>query len=1108
MITLPFYCSDRTLLTINLGSKQHFNNILLKRQEMKRLILLLLLSVGCFTLGFAQRILTGTVTDKEGEALIGANITAKGTTTGTVSDFDGNFELTISEDITAVVVSYTGFNTLEVPVPASGVLSIVLEEGITLETAVVTALGISREEKALSYAVQQVGSEDIVATQTRSPLEALKGKVAGVQIITASGAPGASTNVKLRGISSFTGNNEPLFVVDGIPVNNVSNNGGGVLTGAVDGGNAISDINPEDILSVNVLKGASAAALYGSRAANGVILITTKKGEEAKTLNKAKIEFSQSFAFERVLLLPELQNQFGQGQNGDSQGNLGDQESWGNAFDFELRPYGSIIGDPSSEFFNQQRFKIYQPLKDNIREFFDIGTTSTTNLAISGGNANSSLRIGGSYTDQTAIVPNTGLQRGTVNLSGTHAFNDRFRSSVSFNYIKQQNDLVINGQSGEAPLNQVLQTSRDISIREQRDLSNIYNGIDWYYTPFIQNPYFNLFNDFYTKDLDRFYGSVNLSYAVLQSQKHRLTIASIIGADVITDDRRRFKDRRIASALSQNSGADEAGFVQDESYTNNQIDVNLTADYNLQVNEDIGISLLAGGNFNQRSSKSFLASVIGTTLPDFSNFSNGTGTASVNVLESKRRLFGAFGRFEIDYKNWLYLGGTYRRDWSSTLPASNRSFGYPSVYGSAVLSDLLNLSSSSALNFLKIRASYAEVGNDAPVYLTNSIFTSPTIAGVPIQGNFAQTGFPFNGVGGFTLGDRIGNPNLQPERTKEYEFGLGLRVFKNRIGIDATYFDRRSINQILRNAQTAPTSGFRFQVINAGEMSNKGLELVLDLIPVKTKDFEWNITTNFTKIDNEVISLLTPEDDGEQLGIGIGLANYTFNAIEGQPYGIIQAPTALRDPDGNLVVDGNGLPQQASNPAFFGSVQPEWFGGIRTSFTWKGLSVSALIEHSQGGVVYSRTVDQIYFNGSAKETAFNNRERFIIPFSVVDNGDGTFSPNTTPIDYASNNIRAYWNAINGFGEYVVVDATFTKLRELTLSYTLPQNILTKLPFQSVSIGLFGRNLWIHTPDDNTYIDPEVNSFTGGNGNVGNLQGFEFGTLPSTSTYGINLRLTL
>ncbi len=1075
---------------------------------MKRLLTMLLLLACSVSFAFAQRTVRGTVADSRGEPLIGVNVIAKGTTTGTITDVDGSFELNVPDEVNELVISYVGFTTQEIVIPSSGVLSITMQDGVTLETAVVTALGISRDEKALSYSVQQLESEDIVATQARSPLESLKGKVAGVQLITASGAPGASTNVKLRGISSFTGNNEPLFVVDGIPVNNVSNNSGGQLTGAVDGGNAISDINPEDIASINVLKGASAAALYGSRAANGVILITTKKGEGAKSQTGARVDFSQSVAFERVLLLPELQNQFGQGQNGDNQSFLNDQESWGDAFDRSLRPYGAIIGDPSSEFFNKQRYKTYQALDNNIREFFDIGQTSTTNISISGGNANSSLRVGGSYTDQSAIVPNTGLTRGTVNLSGTHSFNERFNGAVSFNYIKQQNDLVVNGQGGEAPLNQVLQTSRDISLREQRDLDNIYNGVDWYYTPFIQNPFFNLYEDTYNKDMDRFYGSVNLSYNVLQADNQSLTLRTILGADVITDDRRRYKERRIASSLSPNSGADEAGFIRDESYTDNQFDVNLTATYTRQINSDLGATLLVGGNFNQRSSKDFVASVLGTTLPDFANFSNGTGAASVNIIEGKRRLFGAFGRLEFDYKSWLYVGGTFRQDWSSTLPASNRSFGYPSVYGSLVISDLLDLSTNSPINFLKIRASYAEVGNDAPVYLTNSTFTSPTIAGVPIQGNFAQTGFPFNGVGGFTQSDRIGNPNLQPERTKEVELGIDLRILDNRIGIDATYFNRKSVDQIIRNAQTAPTSGFRFQVINAGEMRNKGLELVLDLVPVRTRDFEWSITTNFTKIDNEVISLLTPENDAEQLGIGFGLANYTFNAIEGQPYGVIQAPTALRDPNGNMVVDGNGLPQQAPNPAFFGSVQPDWFGGLRTKVSWKGLTASALVEHSQGGVVYSRTVGQIYFNGSAAETAFNNRERFIIPFSVVDNGDGTFSPNTTPIDYASNNIRGYWNAINTFGEYLVVDASFTKLRELTLSYTLPRSMLDRLPFKGLTIGLFGRNLWIHTPDDNTYIDPEVNSFTSGNGNTGNLQGFEFGTLPSTSTYGINLRITL
>jgi hypothetical protein len=272
---------------------------------------------------------------------------------------------------------------------------------------------------------------------------------------------------------------------------------------------------------------------------------------------------------------------------------LNDQESWGDAFDGSLRPYGAIIGDPSSEFFNKQRFKTYQPLENNIREFFDIGQMSTTNISISGGNANSSLRVGGSYTDQQAIVANTGLTRGTVNLSGTHSFNERFTGAVSFNYIKQQNDLVINGQGGEAPLSQVLQTSRDISLREQRDLDNIYNGVDWYYTPFIQNPYFNLFNDSYTKDMDRFYGSINLSYDVLKTATQSLTLRTILGADVITDDRRRYKERRIASALSSNSGADEAGFIRDESYTDNQFDANLTATYTRQINSDLGATLIS-----------------------------------------------------------------------------------------------------------------------------------------------------------------------------------------------------------------------------------------------------------------------------------------------------------------------------------------------------------------------------------------------------------------------------------------------------------------------------------------------------------------------------------
>lgn len=1046
---------------------------------------------------FAQeRTVSGKVVDAKGESLPGVNVVVKGSTQGTITDLDGNYKVALTGESDPVLVfSFIGLESMEVAIGGRSVLDVTLQEDVTqLTEVVVTAFGVEREKKALGYAVQEFGNEEIVKGQQRSVLNSLQGKVAGVQITSASGAPGASTNVVLRGTSSLTGSNQALFVVDGVPVNNVQNNNGGILAGAVDGGNSANDINPEDIKSISILKGASAAALYGSRAANGVVIITTKRG--ANTGGRVNVDFNSSVSFERVLLLPELQNQFGQGQQGDNLGFLNDQESWGDEFDGSERPYGAVIGDPSSPFFNTQRTKRYSALPNNIREFWEIGKMFQNSLALSGGNENASFRLSLSDLNQSGVVPGADLRRNTVALSGFSKVNEKLDFSASVNYIRQKNDLAINGQGGESPYNQVLQTSRSISIIEQRDLSNPYNGVDWYYTPFIQNPYFNLLNDSYIKDLDRMYGSFSINYRPVKN----LTLTSRVGTDIITDNRKRIKERRIASVFSPNGGADEPGFIREEAYTDKQLDINLIANYSYDINADWSANALVGYNFNQREGRDFFASVNQTSIPGFDNISNGAVNATVVETTNLRRLMGVYGQVDVSFRNFFFLGGTYRNDWSSTLPIGNNSFGYPAVNTSFVISDAFDLGIEDILSFWKVRASYAEVGNDAPTYLTSSVFFAPQ--GPGITGNFGQVDFPINGVPGFTEGNVIGNPNLRPELSKEWEVGTDLRLFKGRMNADLAYFRKISTDQIV-TAQAPPSSGFSFQVINAGEIENKGWEVLVGGSPVKTQNFRWDISVNYTKITNTIVSLPSGE-----ITIGAGLANYALKAIEGEPYGIFEAPTALRTDDGRLIVDGNGLPQQAPNPARFGSVQPDWMGGLTTTFSYKGITLSATFDHRQGSKVYSRTVGQIYFNGTAKETAFNNRERFIIPFSVVDDGEGNFTPNTQVLTYSSNNIRQYWNTINAFGEYLVIDGTYTKLREMTLSYELPSALVSRTPFGSVDLSLFGRNLWIHTPNGNTYIDPEVNSFTGGNGNVGNLTGYEFGTTPSTSSYGVRLKVTI
>ena len=1062
-----------------------------------RLFVLFILTLSSTYVLAQQRSISGKVTAvSDASGIPGANVLLKGTTIGSVTDIDGNYTITVPKEGGILVVSFIGFERQEIEIGNRAEINIILNDDVQqLSEIVVTAFGVEREKKALGYAVEEVGSSELVKTQTRSAMQAIQGKVAGVQITNASGAPGATTNVVLRGTSSLTGSNQALFIVDGVPVNNSNNNAGGQLTGSTDGGNAVNDINPEDIASISVLKGASAAALYGSRAANGVVIITTKRGQN--TGGRINVEFNTSVSFERVLLLPELQNTFGQGQQGDNYGFLNDQESWGDIFDGTIRPYGSVVGDPSSEFFNTQRVKPYDALEDNIREFWNIGTMFTNSLALSGGTENSNVRLSISDLRQDGVIPGAELTRNTIALAAGSKIG-QLSVQATANYIAQRNDLVINGQGGESPYNQVLQTSRSISLIEQRDLDNIYNGVDWYYTPFIQNPYFNLFNDSYKKNLDRLYGSFDLGYQPLEY----LSFNGRVGLDVISDDRKRFKERRIASALSPNGGANEPGLIRDETFTNKQVDANFLVNFNKDVMTDLNLSATVGYNYNERNARTLTAAVNSTSIPANKNISNSSANPTVTELIAKRRLMGVYAQVDFAYKGYLYVGATFRNDWSSTLPLANNSFSYPSVYASFVLTDALDMASQDILTYLKVRASYAKVGNDAPVYLTESVFFVPQGTNNAILGNFGRTDFPLNGVAGFTEGNVIGNPNLTPEFTKEYEFGVDVRFLRNRLGLDVTYFNKNSEDQIV-TVSAPPASGFSFQVLNAGNILNKGWEVLLTATPVQNNGWQWDISANFTRIDNEVTSLPSGE-----LVIGAGILNYTLKAIEGEPFGIFEAPTALRDPQGNLVVDGNGLPQQDPNPRRFGSVQPDWLGGISTNLSYKGFNLSATIDHKQGGNVYSRTVGQTYFNGTAVETAFNDRERFIIPNSVVDNGDGTFSPNTSVLTYSSNNIRQYWNVMNGFGETLIFDASYTKLRELTLSYELPARLWGDSPMTSLTVSLFGRNLWIHTPKRNTFIDPEVNSFTAGNTNNGNLTGFEFGTTPNTSSYGLSVRVVL
>jgi len=1046
-----------------------------------------------------ERTISGQVVDDNGESLPGVNVVLKGSTQGTITDLDGNYKVPLNGDDDAILVfSFIGMQTKELPVGGRSVLDVILSQDVTqLTEVVVTAFGVEREKKALGYSVQDVKSDELTKTDQTSVLNSLQGKVAGAQISNAGGAIGSSTRIVLRGPTSLLGNNQALIVVDGVPINNGTSNNvqasGNFYDNIVDAGNRANDINPENIESVSVLKGPAAAALYGSRAANGVVLITTKKG--TNTAGKTNINFNSSYTWSKVYIIPKMQNKFGQGQFGDNQNYLFDQESWGDAFDGSLRPYGAVVN-------NIQRYKPYEALPSNVQDFWETGNTFQNSLSLSGGNADATYFLSFNDMQQNGVMINTDMRRNNLTFNGSANLGDKVTTSASINYVRTKANLPMIGQRNQA-LAQVYNMPRDMSVVDMKDLDDPFNTPDGFFTSFIVNPYYSLKRDFSSQDMNRIFGNVQLAYAPVDWISGTLRV----GSDVIADQRNTYHDLVQYQPGSPNAGA---AFNSDGEYTEQrlntrEINVDAMVNVNRDLMPDLQLNVLVGYNFNQRETDNLFTTIDALTLPRFPSLSNVSGSYTSGGIATKRRLYGVYGSADLSYKGYLFLGATYRTDWSSTLPLDNNSFSYPSVNLGFVFTDAFEITNN-ILSFGKVRLSYAEVGNDAGTYLTNSVFQQTNIGA-----SFATIQFPFNNgtviVPGFSEGNTIGNPNLQPEITKAYEAGIDIRLFNGRVGIDATYYNSTSESQIL-NTSVAPSSGFTTQVVNIGKISNKGVELQLNTTPLKIGAFRWDLSVNYTKNVNRVEEL----DPGntELVLVAQGLTP-GLKLVVGKPYGVFEATQALKTADGKVVVGPDGIPLDDPDPVEIGSIQPDWYGGATSTFSYKGLSLGITMDTRQGGKVVSSTAAQLYFAGLAEETAFNDREEWIVPNSVVqtgtdDDGNPIYSPNSTPLTmYGNGNVRNYWSQIQGGSrnEAVLLDASYLKLREVALRYTIPTALISKTPFKGITVGAVGRNLWLRTQGNNHFIDPEASAF--GNGNA---QGYEFLGIPPQATYGFDLKIKI
>ena len=1050
-------------------------------KKLAMLFAFLLLSIGGV---FAQTQVSGIVVSQDGEPIIGVSVLVVGTNEGTVTGSDGRFSLTVPAGKSQLRFTYVGMETLEVSARPN--MRIVLRDGDTnLDEIVVTAMGIKRQAKALGYSATAVDGDKISQARTSDIMSSLQGKVAGVQISSAAGDPGSSNSVIIRGISSLGGTNQPLYVIDGVPLTNsavYSNDG---LNSGFDFGNGANAVNPDDVESMTILKGAAATALYGSRAANGVILITTKSGKAQK--KGLGIEYNGGLQWESVMRLPQMQNEFGMGWYGDKTDD--ENGSWGPRFDGSTLKYGTVYN-------NSQQIKSYLPIENNLKDFFDTGFRYSNSLSFNGATDKSDYFVSFSQIRDNGIIPTDAdsYTKYTFSARGTHKVkNLTFSSSV--NYAFQKNNFVSTGQGIENMYNSLMQTPRDISIAGLKDLSNPFNTPGYYYTPYsVMNPYYILENHLNEYESERFYGKFQMDYDFLKWFK----LTYRFGLDTSTSQHHQgvpnyavlFPDTpNWESELSTVTGS-----TSQQISRRREINHDLMLTFNMPI-DDFNINAIAGFNGNERSYNYLYSAVTNLTIPTYFNVSNSAERPSTEEYKQLRRLMGAYAQAEFAWKNQVYLTLTARNDWSSTLPKGNRSFFYPGVTASWIFTEALK-DKTPWLTFGKLRAAWGKTGNDASVYMTDPYYSQAAAS----SSGWGESNFPFSktGTNAYTVGNILGSTNLSPEMTTEIEFGTQLAFFDNRISIDATYYNRTSDKQITR-LSVDPASGYTAQNVNLGKIRNRGIELLLTVVPVRTNDFEWSINWNYTKNNNKVLKL--PEEMNGRASIYGFTGGTGLYAIEGKELGIFEAYAAKKTDDGRIIVDANGLPQNTDEQVEIGSINYKYMMGIGNTLRYKGVSLSFDFDIRHGGLMFSRTKDIEYFTGNAMQTAYNDRNPWIVPNSVIDNGDGTYSENDIALN--AKNIYNYWN--NGeldMGAFSLIDKSYVKLRQVVLGWDLPSKWLAKTFLTGVRVSVFGNNLLLWTPSSNTFVDPESSSF--GNDLTGNFG--EYSANPSSRKFGFNVNI--
>lgn len=1028
---------------------------------------------------------SGVITEKNsGQPIPGVSVTVRGTRTGTLTDGKGWFSLTAKSTDVLRFVS-VGFTTREIPVTGAE-LNLTLEEAANaLSEVVVTALNIPKEKKSLGYAVQELKSRDIAEAKESNLVNALSGKVAGVQITNSQGDMGSS-RIIIRGETSISGNNQPLFVIDGVPVDNTQNLGN---AGSRDFANTISDINAEDIESMSVLKGPNAAALYGSRAAAGVVLITTKKGKGSKGLG---ISVNSNTTFSSLLILPDYQNSYGQGSNGkfsyvDGKGggvNDGVDESWGPRLDGRLIPQ-----------FNSNGAAVpFVAHPDNVRDFFKTGRTLNNGIAFTGSGEKYDFRLSYNNLDQTGVIPNSSQSKNAFLFSSSYKITPKLTLNAFANYVNSSADN-LPGSGGKRATSTMLQFTwfgRQVdvnSLKAYRDANG--NNINWN-NSYYSNPYFVAYENTVGQVRNRLIGNVELNYKIIDG----LSANFRTGNDYYTD-RRKIK-------IAYGTNGTPYGSYEEDAYTFNENNTEGRLDYTKKLNDDFNLDVLLGGNIRTSTYENNDQMASKLAVNGLYTLSNSRDPLISSDYYTKQKVYSGFSSAQLGFRNYAYLNLTARNDWSSTLPKANRSYFYPSVNGSFILTEAFDIKGD-VLNFAKLRGGWSKVGKDSSPY--QLINTYGFIA--PFDGN------PQQYANAVDL-----NSDLKPETTKSAEAGFELGLFKNRVRFDLSVYNTNSVNQIL-NLDVSTTTGYSQKLVNGGTINNKGIETQLGITPIKTKDFTWDINTNFSSNKSRVKSLY-----GHIQSFVLGTdRTVQVLATLNQPYGTLFGTAFVRNASGDIIVKADGTPTISSSKQVLGKYTPDWLGGITNSFTYKNINLSVLVDAHVGGKIYSNTnrtgtytgvlastlpgrgtenggISYYYPGNSTANKAVQIAAGGTAPGGATVYDDGMIFKGVLADGSANSTIlpaQQYYKGFTNADEAFVYSATYVKLREVKLGYTLPSGWIKSIGLQSASISVVGRNLLIiHKAVPN--IDPET-AF-----NTGNGQGLEDLTLPSVRTVGFNLNV--